>query len=253
MPALDYRQVADLYDRFVKTDLDVAFFTAEAQKVPGQVLELMCGTGRLTLPLLGSGIPLTCVDSSAEMLAQLHKKLAGSSNRPIVVEQDIVHLSLPTRYDLALIPFNSFSEITSVPEEIEALASIRRHLTAKGKLIVTLHNPTVRLGRVDGRPHLLGSFPLDDGGNKFTVTLCEEYDSSTHLVRGREVFEASGVSGELIWQRDVPIAFRLIPLEEFENLALKAGFAIESVYGDYSKSEYRPADSPFLICTLRIM
>jgi SAM-dependent methyltransferase len=252
MPALDYSQVADVYDRFVKSDLDVAFFREESKRISGRVLELMCGTGRLTLPLLGAGVPLTCVDSSAEMLAQLRTKVAGSNISPVVVEQDIVHLSLPTQYDLALIPFNSFSEIISVPEEIEALTSIRRHLTAKGRLIVTLHNPTVRLCRVDGRSHLLGSFPLDESGNTFTVTLCEHYDSSTRLVRGDEVFEASSASGEVLWQRDVPIVFRLISLEEFEGLASKGGLALESVYGNYDRAPYVDAISPFMICTLRM-
>jgi hypothetical protein len=45
MPALDYSLVADVYDRFLKADLDVASFREDSKEVSGDVLKLMCGTG----------------------------------------------------------------------------------------------------------------------------------------------------------------------------------------------------------------
>jgi predicted RNA methylase len=66
MPACDYSLVADIYDGYVRTDLDFAFFREESEKAKGRVLELMCGTGRLTLALLAEGVPMTCVDSSRD-------------------------------------------------------------------------------------------------------------------------------------------------------------------------------------------
>lgn len=251
MPALDYSLLADVYDRFVKTDLDVAFFLEESDGITGGVLELMCGTGRVSMPLLARGVPLTCVDSSPEMLIHLRRKMEESGYSAEVVEQDVVRLSLPRTYDLALIPFNSFAEVIAVHDEISALASIHRCLTPQGKLIVTLHNPVVRVKRANGLPHTMGPFSLDEKGNTFTVTLTETFDPSTRLVTGHETLMAHNATGELLWHRDIPITFRLMTLEEFTHIAVTAGFTIDNFYGDYDRSPYVSAASPFIICTLK--
>ena len=67
----DYDRVADIYDVYVASDLDIGFYLEEAGKVRGKVLELMCGTGRVSVRLLEAGVDLTCVDASEEMLARL--------------------------------------------------------------------------------------------------------------------------------------------------------------------------------------
>jgi len=64
------------YDLYVTQDVDVEVFVAEARKAQEKVLELMCGTGRVSLPLVEeAGVELTCVDASAAMLARLEEKL----------------------------------------------------------------------------------------------------------------------------------------------------------------------------------
>ena len=74
MPAMDYSNLAEIYDIYVKTEFDVPFFL-EQTKGCKNALELMCGTGRLSVPLIREGVNLSCVDSSAEMLAVFRKKL----------------------------------------------------------------------------------------------------------------------------------------------------------------------------------
>ena len=52
-------------------DADIPFFREMCADATGDVLELMSGTGRVSLPLLRAGVTLTCVDYSAEMLRVL--------------------------------------------------------------------------------------------------------------------------------------------------------------------------------------
>jgi 2-polyprenyl-3-methyl-5-hydroxy-6-metoxy-1,4-benzoquinol methylase len=59
--------IADLYDVYVTTTVDVPFFLEELKTTSGPVLELMAGTGRLSLPLAEAGARLTCVDISGLM------------------------------------------------------------------------------------------------------------------------------------------------------------------------------------------
>ncbi len=82
MPPIDCDSVAALYDAYVTADLDVAFFSDEARRAGGPVLELMSGTGRLSIPLMEAGAELTCVDRSRGMLDVLSKKLAARDAQP---------------------------------------------------------------------------------------------------------------------------------------------------------------------------
>jgi ubiquinone/menaquinone biosynthesis C-methylase UbiE len=112
---IDYDRVADIYDLYVTSDLDIGFFVEEAGKVRGKVLELMCGTGRVSVPLLEAGVDLTCVDASEGMLARLEERLRARKLEARVLRADVRHLDLgeEEEFDLALIPFHSFSELVS--------------------------------------------------------------------------------------------------------------------------------------------
>ncbi|HCF28232.1 MAG TPA: hypothetical protein DEV81_13755 [Cyanobacteria bacterium UBA11049] len=65
--ALDYEQIARLYDSYLRFTDDLPFFLQECQEIDGSVLELICGTGRISIPLLEAGVSLTCVDASPVM------------------------------------------------------------------------------------------------------------------------------------------------------------------------------------------
>ena len=74
-----YRLAAKHYDAAynVKEDLvDRDFYLDLATEYNGPILELGCGTGRITLPLGRQGLDVTGVDASLSMLAVLRKKLA---------------------------------------------------------------------------------------------------------------------------------------------------------------------------------
>ncbi|MCH8868721.1 MAG: methyltransferase domain-containing protein [Chloroflexi bacterium] len=48
---------------------DTRFYVEEARKSTGRVLELACGTGRITIPLAQAGINVVGIDLSPSMLA----------------------------------------------------------------------------------------------------------------------------------------------------------------------------------------
>src|SRR5919106_1033509 len=107
---IDYDRVADVYDLYVTSDLDLGFYVEEATKVQGKVLELMCGTGRVSIPLLEAGVDRTCVDASKGMLARLEERLRARKLEARVVRADVRHLDLgeEEQFELVLVSFNSF-------------------------------------------------------------------------------------------------------------------------------------------------
>ncbi len=75
MTHINYGNIAEIYDAYVCSDFDFAFFRKELAEVSSPVLELTSGTGRLSLPLAESGADLTCVNRSADMLSVLSCKM----------------------------------------------------------------------------------------------------------------------------------------------------------------------------------
>lgn len=250
MPAMDYEQLAYLYDFYVRADFDLQFFLDETRENSGKVLELMSGTGRVSLPLIEAGVNLTCVDSSKEMLDILRQKLQAKNLSAAVIEMDVCELSLDKQFDLIFIPFHSFAEIVARDRQCSALAKIYEHLSDNGRFICTLHNPNVRLKTADGSLKLLGKFALEEGRTLFLWSLAN-FDRRDRIVRGSQFYEIYDRQGQLHSKFFVDLEFYVHDRESFESLALEAGFQLESLYGSYAREEYDPAESPVIIEVLR--
>ncbi len=121
---------------YVPAEYDIPFFLSEALKISGPVLELMAGTGRVSLPLIEAGVNLTCVDNSPEMLAILEEKLKTRGLKASLIPLDICQLDLPGKFNAALIPFNSFAHLISVEQQKEAMQRIVRHYPPKEYLFL---------------------------------------------------------------------------------------------------------------------
>ena len=50
--SIDFDRVADLYDAYVATDVDLGFWLDVIQRSDSPRIELMCGTGRITMAAL---------------------------------------------------------------------------------------------------------------------------------------------------------------------------------------------------------
>ncbi len=96
-------------------------------------LELGCGTGRLTRQLVGRGLSVTGVDNSAEMLA-------GMPREAVAVLCEIEQLSLPDRFDVAILASCLVNHPNPSTRKL-LLAAARRHLKAGGRLFVQRHGP----------------------------------------------------------------------------------------------------------------
>src|SRR5918998_2183373 len=247
---IDYDRVADVYDLYVTTDLDVGFYIEEATKARGKVLELMCGTGRVSVPLLEAGVDLTCVDVSAGMLTRLEERLHVRKLNARVVRADIRHLDLgEEEFELALIPFHSFSELVSPRDQELALRAVYACLKEGGRLICPLHNPAIRARSADGALRLNGSFPTADGG-LLVVSGFETLDEGSGVVDRVQLYEFFDASSNLRAKRVLPMRFSLIDRSEFAELVDAAGFVPVALYGTYKRGEYLEDSSPFMIWVL---
>jgi SAM-dependent methyltransferase len=244
---IDYARVAGLYDEFVRTEFDVPFLLAEAERAAGPVLELMAGSGRVSVPLLRAGVDLCCVDRSPDMLAILEEKLAHEGLAADVREMDVRDLDLGREFDLAMIPFHSFSELVSEADRRTTLERVRDHLTEGGRLILTLHNPGVRARPVDGRRRHEMDLPRRDAPGRLALEVVEEWEVVGSVVRGTEWFQVFDGEERLVSELAHEFRHVLLGREEVEAMAADVGFTVEALYGDYERSPFDAEESPHMV------
>ena len=245
----NYDYIADLYDVYVPATFDIDFFLAETKMVSGEVLELMSGTGRVSIPLIEAGVKLTCVDLSAELNAIFENKLNQMGLKADIHQMDVCELDLHKKFEMVIIPFHSFAHITSLDKQRKALDQIRQHLSPSGTFICTLGNPKLRQKSVDGQLRLFRKYPLPDDST-LMLWITEKFNAdNSQVVEAMQFYEEYDAKGILRSKRLLELHFRLSTKDEFEQLAKAAGFKIKAFYGDYEHSEFKN-DSPFMIWVL---
>ena len=96
------------------------------------ILELGCGTGRITHPLVALGHPVVAVDESPEMLAYVR----GAET----VRARIEDLALGRRFDVVLLASHLINT-DDIPARTALLAACRRHVADDGSVIIQQHAP----------------------------------------------------------------------------------------------------------------
>ncbi len=246
----NYDIVADLYDTYVPATFDIDFFLQETKKATGDVLELMSGTGRISIPLLQAGVRLTCVDASAASNAVLQSKLQRLGLQAEVYQMDVCELDLSRKFEMVIIPFHSFAHITSPADQRKALLAIRQHLLPGGTFICTLGNPAIRQKDVDGQLRLACKYSLPGSQGTLLLWIAENNnENDPQVVEAMQFYEQYSPDGVLTSKRLLELHFRLSGRAEFEALASAVGFRVKAFYGDYNYSDFHE-DSPFMIWIL---
>ncbi len=250
MKNIDFGPVADLYDVYVQWDADVRFFQARCACVTGEVLELMSGTGRLSIPLLQSGVRLSCVDYSAEMLAVLGQRLRAQNLAASLYEQDVRELDLGRSFELILLPFHSLSEIPASADRVTSLRRINAHLAPGGRTVVTLHNPVAQIPRLDGVRRQICDRQIPGREATLRVWSTSRYRPDEAICDALQEYEIFAPGGRLVEQRKLPLRFALIERAGFEAEAAEAGFRVVRLWGDYAGGAFEPARSPHMVWEL---
>ena len=244
--SINFDKVADIYDSYVNVNFDIPFFIKETEGFRGEILELMCGTGRVSIPLLDTGRRMTCVDYSRGMLESFAEKIKNKNYKVSLVQMDVVELDLKKEFGLILLPFHSLSEILSTDLQYKALKSISKHLAKNGVFILTLQNPKVRLKLADGETRMLGEFPAKPD-RRMVISYMNKFDHSTKIVSGFQLYEIYDSSDVMIEKRRLEINFKPITDAEIKNMIKYLGLEIVDTFGDYSFERFDEETSNFMI------
>jgi len=116
------------------------------------VLELGCGTGRITLPIAREGIEIVGLDNAPAMLDVARRKAAAEELELPWVEADMRDFRLDRRFGLVIVPYRSFLHLLTPEDQASCLATVRQHLLPGGRLALNFFVPPITATSGQGAP-----------------------------------------------------------------------------------------------------
>ncbi len=221
---------------------DVGFYVSEAARsgAAARVLEVGCGTGRITLPLARAGHPVVGVDISPAMLARARQSLGAEPEavraRVALVEGDARAADVPgAPFDLAIAPFRVLQHLVETDDQLRFLATARRHLGPGGRLALDVFNPSYasmvrdRSAEVEDTPER----PLPDGRFLRRAVRIPR----VHWVRQVNDVEIIYYvrTGETVERIIHSFPMRWFTPVELEHLLARAGFRLDAAFGGFDR------------------
>jgi SAM-dependent methyltransferase len=249
----------DLYDAENADDpaFDLRFWESVVREVaPRRMLELACGTGRLTLPLARLGIAeeLVGIDSSAPFLERLRERLAGEAE-PVreavrVLEGDMCAPAVDGTFDLVAVPFNSLAYLITREDRLACLRSARALLAPGGRLAFDLIQPRYDFIAEALQPSPPLRVDVDHpapeyGVARFLRTYSDAYDAGTQTLRSANRYEIHRTDGRVEHQVG-DLDWHIYFPEELELLLEAAGLTVVERFGDYDRGPWTATSRRYL-------
>lgn len=222
-------------------DDDLEFFLGEARKCTGRILEVGCGTGRLTLPLLKSGAQVVGFDPVPEMLDRLAARAKAAGVRPEVSGQDMESFRYDEKFELIIAPFRVFNHCLSSSAQRAALENFRRHLAPDGRLILATFVPDPEL--ITTASSALQYMTTVTHPDTQRAVICSNFNAEIDVVNQIRtdvwVYEELDAQQRVVRKAYLPLRIRWIHPGEMSLLLQLAGFNQFETFGGF---EYQPLD-----------
>ncbi|MBV8817933.1 MAG: class I SAM-dependent methyltransferase [Acidobacteriaceae bacterium] len=243
----------DLYDRLFNASADdparrarieasERFYLDEVRRCgPGPVLDLACGSGRITIPLARQGVEITGADLSPSMLERARTK-AGSAGLIIpFLPADLRGFQFNQRFAAILISGNSLLHLQSVPELRRCFQCVRDHLLPHGRLLFDIAHWdlfTIAGTARQRRTAINGETSVEE---------IASYDAATQVRHITWFFSTTT-------QRDfrvIEYSLRVIYPQELILLLESSGFTVRERYGEFTRQPFEH-NSPRQVCVCEI-
>lgn len=216
---------------------DVPFWRRLANRAGGPVLELGCGTGRVSKPLARAGIDLVGIDRSAPMLARaVGRRNPRSPTRtpqsrlrtPQFVRGDIRALPFSdASFAMVLAPYGILQSLTKARDLTATLASVARVIAPGGTFAIDLVPDVPKWAEYDNRVGLRGRAR----GAALTLIESVRQDRKRRLT----TFEQTYVErrGTRTREHRFELNFRTLSVPQMTRQLARSGFTVDAVLGDY--------------------
>ena len=215
---IDYKSQADYY-----LEIFGRFGTS-----PKLLLDLACGTGSLTVELMGKGIDVIGVDASAQMLSIASGKAGEAGFSPLLLCQPMQSLDLYGTVDTAVCMLDSINHLTRPEDVRETFRRLHLFVEPGGLFVFDVNTPYKH------RKVLGDNTFVYDVDEVFCVWRCSCRDLTVSIEM--DFFERE--KGLYRRSREC-FSERAYPDEDLRGWLSDAGFEVLAVYEDFS---FRPAN-----------
>lgn len=203
-----------------------------AKELGGTVLELGCGTGRVTIPLAENGVRVVGLDILPGMIDLAKQKANGLPIEWVVA--DVRSFQLRRKFCLVFESGSVFHHMLTRPDQEAYLARVREHLEDEGRLAFSLFFPKPRnLVSTDEVEEWFTAEHPD--GYEIKVSGIDKYDAFRQVKTETAYRRWTDASGKEMTQV-APLSLRYVFPQEMEALLYYNGFEIVEQYGDVDRS-----------------
>jgi SAM-dependent methyltransferase len=246
---------------------DIPFYLEEARKATGlvvthppakgvgrvghPVLELACGTGRLTIPIAQSGVEIVGLDLSPSMLAHARAKAKRAGVEISFVEGDCRNFELGGKFALVFMAFNSMQHLHDHASLEGLFGSVRKHLVGGGRFIFDVFNPKVEsLARSREERRAEREYEDPDATGTIALEHTMDYDDASQVNRIRWYFSRRGPDAKRDFRVE-DLHMRCFFPQEMDLLVRHHGFAIEEKFGNFERKPFASGDpKQVVVCRL---
>jgi len=216
------------------------------------ILELGCGTGRITTPLLKAGHTVVGLDLSQSMLTRCTERLHWAGSRVqgagLLLRGDMRHLPLQPPFALILCPFNAFMHLYRHIDVAACLGEVRRLLAPKhGRFIFDVQNPDLRwLLRDPNKRWARTKFKHPVTGQTMVYSTNHTYDAKRQLTHIKLYYDCPEDPSA---SHTVSLAHRQFFPQELRLLLETNGFTVESEFGYFDGRPFESdSETQLLVC-----
>ena len=226
---------------------DIPFYLDQARKYGDPILELACGTGRLTIPIAKEGYDITGLDISEGMLEKAKENARKKKLALKWIRDDVRTFNINEKFKLIIFPFNSIAHLHDLESIDSCFTTVKRHLKDDGRFILDMFNPDFK--RLIRNPKK--RFPVDkytDPDSKATVVIKESniYDSAKQINYITWYYKIG--KEEFSYELNMRIFFP----QELDSLLIHNGFNIENKFGNFDCSKFNSkSEKQLIICNLK--
>jgi ubiquinone/menaquinone biosynthesis C-methylase UbiE len=236
---------AELYDASVPDwDGEMNFYRQlafQARDRGRSVLEVACGTGRVTIRLAREDVDIVGVDLDEEMLKVARSK---SSKLPNIrwIQGDMRSFALGETFGLIIVPGHSFQFMCTPEDQVRALETFKRHLIPGGTLVIHInHDDMEWLGGLihdaNGKFEPVCAVRHPDTGCLMRKSNAWMYEECTQTATVVTRWDEIGEDGSILhtWEGQSKSLHCVFPFE-MEHLLARTGFVDRLVYGDFFRN-----------------
>ncbi|MEM9195318.1 MAG: class I SAM-dependent methyltransferase [Myxococcota bacterium] len=227
------------YDEENRLDEEREFFLDRVRRYGGPVLDLACGTGRLTKPIAETGVRCVGVDLSDAMLRHAEETSRGL---PIdYVLADCREVALEARFGFVLLTGNAFQGFLTDGDQRRLFSTVADHLRSGGGFAFETRNPSARVFTKAAQREWERSYPRKDGTivDVHCITRFDPMTDILHVVTHRHIR-----GGEAL--PPTRIALRYSSDAHCRRQLAVARLSVVEAYGDFFGAPLGPK-SPSLV------